>query len=120
MQTTDPIEQAIQSAGADKAPRVTPADVEAAIASEWYINAGAAIVPDDFHPPVPAAHPLNQLTICVLVLRNGFTIVGKSAVVNPANFNAEIGRQVARRDAVEQIWPFLGYALLDTQAASKA
>lgn len=120
MQTTDPIEQAIQAAGADQAPRVTPADVDAAIASEWYINAGAAIVPDDFQPPVPAVHPLNQLTLCVLVLRNGFTVVGTSSVVSPDNFDAAIGRQVARRNAVAQIWPLLGYALLDAQAAAQA
>ena len=36
-------EQAIQAAGADKAPRVTPADIEANIASEHYFTAADAI-----------------------------------------------------------------------------
>lgn len=105
------IEQDIQAAGADKAPRITPADIDANIASEWYINAAKGVVPDDFQPPVPDVHPLRQLTICVLVLRNGFTVTGESACASPENFNAEIGRKIARENAVAKIWPLLGYEL---------
>ena len=32
------IEQEIQAKGANVAPRITPADIEANISSEWYIN----------------------------------------------------------------------------------
>jgi hypothetical protein len=53
---------------------------------------------------------LEQVTFCVLVLKNGFTVTGKSAVLSAANFNAKIGREVARRDAIRQVWPLLGYA----------
>ena len=84
---------------------------EAAIASEWYINAADGVPEDDFHPPVPSNHPLRQLTICVLVLKNGFTVTGESACVSPENFNAEIGRRVARENAIDKMWPLLGYAL---------
>ena len=104
------IEQEIQAKG-KTAPRVTPADIEAIISSEWYINAGTGVVPDAFQPPVPVNHPLRQLTFCVLVLRNGFTVTGESACVSPESFDAEIGRKVARTKAVEKIWPLLGYAL---------
>lgn len=107
------IEQEIQAAGANVAPRVTPADIEAAISSEWYINAGDAIVPDEFQPPVPAAHPLRLLTFCVLVLRNGFTVTGESACASPENFNAEVGRKIARENAVQKVWPLLGFRLRD-------
>ena len=105
------IDRAIVSAGANVAPSVTPADIEAAIASEWYINAADGVPEDDFHPPVPSNHPLRQLTICVLVLKNGFTVTGESACVSPENFNAEIGRRVARENAIDKMWPLLGYAL---------
>jgi hypothetical protein len=54
---------------------------------------------------------LGLLTICVLTLRNGFTILGKSACASPANFSQEIGEKVAREDAIRQIWPLLGYEL---------
>lgn len=104
------IEQEIQDKGLT-APRVTPDDVEANIVSEWYINAGDGVVPDSFQPPVPDEHPLRQLTICVLVLKNGFTVTGESACASPENFDAEVGRKIARQNAVEKIWPLMGYEL---------
>jgi hypothetical protein len=60
-------------------------------------------------PMIPPATRL--LTICVLVLRNGFTVTGTSACASPENFDADIGRKVARADAVRQVWPLMGYAL---------
>lgn len=47
----------------------------------------------------------------MLVLRNGFTVTGESAGASPANFNAEIGRKIARDNAVQKVWPLMGYAL---------
>jgi hypothetical protein len=92
------------------APRVTEADIEAAIAGVWFFNAGECV---DRVQPVTADPPLYLLTICVLVLRNGFTVTGTSAVASPANFDADIGKRVARADAVRQIWPLLGFQLRD-------
>jgi len=54
---------------------------------------------------------LELLTFCVLVLRNGFTVTGESACASPENFDAEIGRKIARANAVNKIWPLMGYAL---------
>jgi hypothetical protein len=45
------------------------------------------------------------------VLRNGFTVTGESACASPENFDAEIGRKIARQNAVAKIWPLMGYAL---------
>lgn len=55
--------------------------------------------------------PLGLLTFCVLVLRNGFTVTGESACASPENFDAELGRKIARENAVNKVWPLLGYAL---------
>lgn len=55
--------------------------------------------------------PLSLLTFCVLVLRNGFTVTGESACASPENFDAEIGRKIARQNAVQKIWPLEGYLL---------
>ena len=123
MSTTDEsIEQEIQAKGLT-APRVTPADVEANIASEHYFTAADGYLsapcfdpngqPADCLPP-PA--PLELLTFCVLVLRNGFTVTGESACASPENFDAEIGRRVARENAVQKIWPLLGFRLRDKLA----
>ncbi|WP_329766103.1 Gp49 family protein [Stenotrophomonas geniculata] len=106
------IEQEIQAKGLT-APRVTPGAIEAEIESEWYIIAADGVPHDGFHAPVGAVSPLRQLTFCVLVLRNGFTVTGESACASPENFDAEIGRKIARQNAVAKIWPLLGFRLRD-------
>lgn len=54
---------------------------------------------------------LELVTFCVLTLRNGYTVVGHSACASPENFDAVIGRKIARQNAVQQVWPLLGYQL---------
>lgn len=93
------------------APRVSLDDIKNAIAGEYYVTADKAIGADS--PIMPA---LCVLTICFLVMKNGFTIVGKSAPASPDNFNADLGRQFAREDAMRQAWPLMGYALRDRLA----
>lgn len=55
---------------------------------------------------------ISCMTVCMLVLKNGCVVIGKSSCVDPNNFDAEIGARIAREDAIEQIWPLLGYELL--------
>lgn len=109
------IEQEIQAKGLT-APRVTPADIEANIASEHYFTAGDAVFPGDViaSSDAPTYETLRLLTFCVLVLRNGFTVTGESACASPENFDAELGRKIARQNAVAKIWPLLGFRLRDT------
>ena len=54
---------------------------------------------------------LDLLTFCVLRLKNGFTVTGESACADADNFDMEIGRTIAKRKALEKIWPLLGYEL---------
>jgi hypothetical protein len=54
----------------------------------------------------------------VLVLRNGFTVTGESACASPENFDAEIGRKIARANAVQKVWPLMGYELRSKLAAA--
>ena len=118
------IEQAIQAKGLT-APRVTPADIEANIASESYFTAADGYRSNPCydqnghpHEPLPAPSPLELLTFCVLVLRNGFTVTGESACASPENFDAELGRKIARQNAIGKIWPLMGYALRERLAAA--
>jgi hypothetical protein len=107
MSTDAQIEAEIQAKG-KTAPRITPADIEANIAQENYFTAWDGAERVSNHRPDPA---LKLLTFCVLVLRNGFTVTGESACASPENFDAEIGRKVARANAVQKIWPLMGYEL---------
>ncbi len=105
----DEIEQEIQDKGL-VGPRVTLSDIEENIGSEHYFTAGEALN-KRFAEESSELGPLGLLTFCVLVLKNGFTIVGTSACLSPENYDAELGRRIARRNAVEQMWPLMGYAL---------
>lgn len=114
MSTDQTIEAEIQAKGLTAA-RVTLADIEANIASEWTFTAGEATGMIDGNGPDVRA--LGLLTFCVLVLRNGFTVTGESACASPENFDAEVGRKIARQNAVQKIWPLMGYELRSKLAA---
>ena len=102
----DSLEREIQAKGLT-APRVTPADIEASIAKELFFTAGQAARGLN----LPASPSDDLLTFCVLTLRNGFTVTGESACASPENFDPEIGRNIARQNAVSKVWPLLGYEL---------
>ena len=106
------IEQEIQAKGLT-APRITPDDIEANIASEHYFTANDGSYGAMIQTGVTTYRPqaLQLLTFCVLVLRNGFTVTGESACASPENFDAEVGRKIARSNAVQKIWPLMGYEL---------
>lgn len=89
------------------APRITIAALEENIVSESYINAGKA-AESAGQPTVEAMH---LLTICVLGLKNGFTVTGQSACADPNNFDESIGCRLAKSDAMNKIWPLMGYEL---------
>lgn len=121
--TDNSIEQEIQAKGLT-APRVTPADIEVEIVGEYYFTAAdgynSAPCFDPTGQPgdaLPAPQVLALLTFCVLQLRNGFTVTGESACASPENFDAELGRKIARRNAEAKIWPLLGFRLRDKLAA---
>ena len=107
MTSDESTEQAIIAAGASTAPRVTPDDIEASIAKELFFTAGQAARGLN----LPASPSDDLLTFCVLTLRNGFSVTGESACVSAENFSAQIGRDIARQNAVAKIWPLLGFSL---------
>lgn len=90
------VEAEIQAKGLN-APRLNPAMIDATIAAE------------DYH-----VFPGTTLTVCALTLRNGFIVVGESAAASPENFNAELGRKIARDNARNKIWTLEGYRLRQT------
>ena len=100
------IEAEIQATGLN-APRLTPADIDAKIAAENY-----------------HVFPGTTLTVCCLVLQNGFCVTGESAAASAANFDEEIGRKIARENARQKIWPLEGYRLrqhlFETQVPGQA
>ncbi|MBA57022.1 MAG: hypothetical protein CMK89_21445 [Pseudomonadales bacterium] len=87
------IEKEIKEKGLT-APRITPEHLEGVIVSEQYhVFAGTTF------------------TACLLTLKNGYTVLGESACASPENFNAELGRKIARENAKNKIWSLEGYLL---------
>jgi|SRR5215831_4408411 len=112
-----------ECAAVAKAPRVSLGDIEAAIAERYDVTAARALHLTGFTESDEEAmvadrtgHPLRRLSVCFLVMRNGYTVVGKSACASPENFNAELGRKLAYEDAIRQLWPLMGFALRDKLA----
>lgn len=86
-------------------PRVTVDMMRAAIAERHFMNGADAFGMPKGH------HPLALLTLCVLVLKNGFLVIGKSACVSPENFDLEKGQKAAFDNAFEQLWQLFGFQL---------
>jgi hypothetical protein len=116
------------SAAKSVAPRVSLSYMESKIAAEHYFTAAAAIVAlgqplpgkpvmDETGKTTAIDSPLDGLTICLLVMENGFTIIGKSAPASLENFDEEKGKRFAYEDAIKQLWPLEGYALRERLAA---
>jgi len=96
------IEQQIQDKGLN-APRLTPDYIDAVIVSEQYHVFDGTTV-----------------TVCCLRLRNGYCVTGGSAAASAKNFDEEIGRQIARRNARDKIWALEGYLLRERLEAGEA
>lgn len=89
----DGIERAIQDKGLN-APRLSPEAITAVIEREQFY-----------------VFPGTTMTVCCLTLRNGFSVIGKSAAASPENFDEKIGRDVAYTEARDRIWELEGYLL---------
>ena len=90
---TETVEQEIQRKGLT-APRMTPELIEETIASEAY-----HVFQD------------TTFTVCLITLNNGYSVIGESACADARNFDAGLGRRIARENAVRKIWPLEGYLL---------
>ena len=93
------IEAEIQAKGLN-APRLNPQMIDETIMSEQY-----------------HVFPGTTMTVCALTLRNGFIVTGESAAASPQNFDADIGRKIARENARNKIWALEGYLLRSKLAA---
>lgn len=90
---------------------VTTASIEEKIAGVYYINAGQAIAAQNRIYVDGHQAELNLVTICIIVLKNGFKVEGVSACVDPANYDEQKGQECAYENAFEKLWQLEGYLL---------
>jgi hypothetical protein len=72
--------------------KLTAEDIERLIANEQYIQPEGT-----------------TLTICVITTVSGFAFTAESACIDHANFDAQIGKDIARQEAINKLWQFEGY-----------
>ena len=87
------IEEQLQEKGLN-APRLNPNSID------------DVIVTKQFH-----VFENTTLTVCCILLKNGFTVTGESAAVSMENFDRVIGEQIAYANARDKIWALEGYLL---------
>jgi len=117
------------------APRVSLDDIQDQIGRRIFLTGGEAfeaslddmLYGQDYGDGVISTAPpdfgiasLDCLTICLLVMRNGFVIVGKSCPASPENFNADLGKKLAYEDCIHQAWQLLGFNLRQKLAENAA
>ena len=104
MKMNDPIPDQMQ---------ITLADIEENIADEYYFTGSDHIADRG----VAQWHPsLDLITFCILILKNGFSVTGTSACSSHSYYSAEVGREVAREKAIQNVWPLMAYALKEKLA----
>lgn len=85
--------------------KVTPADIEANIASESYFTASEGVNHCNSDDP-----ELDLLTYCVLVPMRGDPITAYSLAANPSDITPAIERYIARQKAFNQLGELMAYA----------
>ena len=108
-------------------PQTALADIEGAIAQRFdlgpehlftALGAWSTSNGRDGSPPThEVVQALKCFSICLLVMSNGFVVIGKSYPASPENFDADFGRELAYWDCIRQLWPLMSFSLRDRLAA---
>ena len=90
---------------------VSKSSIEAKIRGVYFINAGEALKDSNRGYIQRDLEELKLVTICIIIMENGFKIEGTSACVDPSRYNEAIGQEEAYKNAFEKIWEKEGYLL---------
>ena len=55
--------------------------------------------------------PSGKTTVCELILKNGFSVVGSSSCLDIKNFDKELGEKCALKDAKRKAFDFIAYGV---------
>lgn len=92
-------------------PIISDAELERALAA----CPGERVTPEFMKSRIAGTYfmQFDTTTICSVWLDNGFSVRGESACVDPANFNADIGKKIAYDQAFGKLWPLFGFLLAE-------
>lgn len=74
-------------------------------------NSGLRVTAEEMTAQIKDTRYLRDgtMTIAIIELYNGFKAVGSSACIDPAMFDAQLGMDIAYRDAFGKLWPMFGF-----------
>lgn len=101
--------------GANDSPLLTDEQLSSALASRPGARVTKELIDERIYAVqyiVPAG---TTMTICIIELKNRFTVRGESACVDPKNFDKDIGQRYAYDDAYRKLWPLFGFLLAEDQ-----
>ena len=109
--TKTPSLDATDKVGAEgaTAPRITLDYMKSQIEKVYYKSASTGLETKGVCPS------LDCMTMCYLVLKSGFVLVGKSTPMSPENFDPEKGRTFAYEDALRSAWPLFAFHQLQAK-----
>jgi hypothetical protein len=93
---------------------VTKELIESKIKAIYYFNVADAVKSAFVDPSSVSPEDIANLglvTQCVIILENGFKVIGESACVDPVNYNEELGKKYAYEKAFDKVWEVEGYLL---------
>lgn len=79
-----------------------------------FINLGEALTSravegEETGVPVSTVVTAGCVTLCLLILDNGFSVTGQSACANPAEYDRDLGEKYAFEDALRKAIPHYGF-----------
>lgn len=60
-----------------------------------------------------------EVTVCCLILENGYSVTGTSACASPENFDVELGKKIAYDKAAQKIWGLEAYLLKERMSGPR-
>ena len=97
------------SAAAQGGTRVSLDDIKAQIDMVAFSTADALIIQRGV--TLKQLEQLKVMTICTMLMKNGWVTIGKSAPADPKSYNPELGQKLAYEDCIRQLWPLMGFNL---------
>lgn len=95
------------------APRITLDFLKSQIEVVYYMDGGtfaSRATWTDWSDKAVSRKDHQPTTICMMVLRSGFVVLGQATPVSAANYDPVKGREIAYEQCIRQLWPLFGFA----------
>lgn len=94
-------------------------ELDVAIATHPYPKVTKELITDKISKIDYLVLPDSTVTLCNITMKSGFSVRGESACVDPRNFNLEIGKGLAYKQAFDKLWQLEGYLMAENRWVGK-